>query len=211
MVAVAGIGVVAAEGAAEGIKDYSDGFSESAKATSAVAAFARQMGKPTRPSGSGIMVCMKPSDDRLLRLIAVFKFIKAGLLIALGIGAFRLLHKDLGNVLEHWIEALRLDPGERFVDAALAKASNVSAAQIKKVGAGSFIYAALFLTEGTGLWLRKLWGEWLTVIITASLVPIEIYEIHRRPGLVKVVVLAVNVGVVVYLVYHIYAQRPDQV
>lgn len=122
---------------------------------------------------------MKSSDDRLLRLIAVVKFFKAGLLIALGIGVFRLLHKDLAAVLMRWIEALRIDPGERFLDAALAKASDVSAAQITKVGVGSFIYAALFLAEGTGLWLRKQWGEWLTLIITGSLVPIRSGEVSR--------------------------------
>jgi uncharacterized membrane protein (DUF2068 family) len=151
---------------------------------------------------------MKSSDDRLIRLIAVFKLLKAGLLIAFGVGAFRLLHKDLGSVLEHWIEALRLDPGQHFLDVALAKASDVSPAQIKQVGVGSFIYAALFLTEGVGLWLRKRWAEWLTVILTSSLVPVEIYEIHRHPSWAKVAVLVFNVAIVVYLIYHIRNRRP---
>ena len=99
--------------------------------------------------------------------------------------------------------ALGLDPGNRFVDAALGKASNLSPEQIKKLGLGSFMYAALFLAEGTGLWLLKRWGEWLTVIITGSLVPVEIYEIYRHPSVVKVAVLVVNVGVVGYLIHHI--------
>src|ERR1700689_1412543 len=133
---------------------------------------------------------MKFSHDRMLRLIAVFKFFKAASLIAIGIGAFRLVHKHLGDVLEHWIMTLKLDPGQHFLDVALAKASNVSPAQIKRVGAGSFIYASLFLTEGTGLWLRKRWGEWLTVIITSSLVPLEIHEVHRHPSSLNVAVLA---------------------
>jgi uncharacterized membrane protein (DUF2068 family) len=151
---------------------------------------------------------MKFSDDRLLRMIAVFKFFKAASLIVLGIAAFRLLHQDLGGVLEHWIMALRLDPGQHFLDVALAKASNVSPAQIKNIGVGSFIYAALFLSEGTGLWLRKRWGEWLTVIITGSLVPIEIYEIYRHPSWPKVVVFALNAAIVVYLIYHMRSRPP---
>src|SRR6202030_2057669 len=100
---------------------------------------------------------MKSSDDRLIRLIAVFKFLKAGLLIALGIGLFKLLHKDVGDVLQQWCEAMRLDPGNRFLDSALEKAAHVSPEQLKKVGLGSFLYAGLFLVEGTGLWLRKRW------------------------------------------------------
>ena len=141
-------------------------------------------------------------DDRdpVLRLIAIFKFFKATMLVALSFGAFRLLHKDVGALLEHWIEALKLDPGNHFVDALLAKASNLTPEQIKKLGLGSLVYAGLFLVEGTGLWLRKRWGEWLTVIITASLVPVEIYEIVRHPTLTKVALLAVNVAIVWYLI-----------
>ena len=146
---------------------------------------------------------MKTSHDRLLRAIAVFKFFKCATLIALGVGAFRLLHKDVGRVVEHWVEALRLDPGSRWVDLALAKASRLRPGQIKKLGLGSFLYAALFFAEGTGLWLEKRWGEWLTVIITGSLVPLEIYEIYRHPSAVKAAVLVINIAIVGYLIYRI--------
>lgn len=150
---------------------------------------------------------MKSSDDRLIRLIAVFKFVKGGLLIALGVGVFNLLHKDIAGVIEHWIEALRLDPGNHFLNAAVAKVSNVSPEQIKKIGLGSFLYAGLFLTEGTGLWLRKRWGEWLTVILTSSLIPVEIYEIYRHLSVLKFGVLAVNVAIVAYLIFRIRSQQ----
>lgn len=146
---------------------------------------------------------MKTSHDRLLRAIAIFKFFKCATLIALGIGAFRLMHKDLGGLMEHWAEALRLDPGSRWLDLALAKASNVHPGQIKKVGFGSFLYAALFFAEGIGLWMEKRWGEWLTVVITSSLVPVEIYEIYRNLSAVKIAVLVINIGIVGYLIYRI--------
>ena len=145
---------------------------------------------------------MKSSEDGLLRLIALFKFLKAALLIALGVGLFRFLHRDIGEVLEHWTKALRLDPGSHYVNLALEKAAHLSPQQVKRLGLGSFLYAGLFVTEGTGLWLRKRWGEWLTVIITSSLVPLEVYEIYRHFSLVKIAVLAVNVAIVVYLIYH---------
>jgi len=90
---------------------------------------------------------------------------------------------------------------------AFEKATRVSPAQVKKLGLGSFLYAGLFLAEGTGLWLRKRWGEWLTVTITSSLVPIELYEIYRHSSYVKLVVLALNVAIVIYLIYHIRSQR----
>jgi uncharacterized membrane protein (DUF2068 family) len=145
---------------------------------------------------------MKSSGDRLLRLIAIFKFLKAAFLIALGVGLFKLLHKDIGDVLMRWSEALRLNPGSHFVNVALEKAAHLRPEQVKKLGLGSFLYAGLFLAEGTGLWLRKRWGEWLTVTITSSLVPVEVYEIYRHFSDAKVVVLALNVAIVLYLIYH---------
>ena len=63
---------------------------------------------------------MKKSNGRLLRLIAVFKFLKAAMLIALGVGAFRLLHKDVGDVVEHWAEALRIDPTDAMAHQLMA-------------------------------------------------------------------------------------------
>jgi uncharacterized membrane protein (DUF2068 family) len=149
---------------------------------------------------------MKSSNDRVLRLIAAFKLLKAGLLVALGIGAFKLLNQDVAEVLKHWIEAFKLDPANRFLIAALARASNLSPEQIKKLGFASFVYAGLFLTEGLGLWMLKRWAEWLTVIITSSLVPIEIYEISRHPTSSKFVVLVLNLAIVAYLIYRIRSQ-----
>ena len=77
---------------------------------------------------------MKTSHDKLLRMIAVFKFLKAAMLIALSVGLFNVLHKDISSVLEHWADALRLDPGNRFVDAVLEKAGHLRPEQIKKLG-----------------------------------------------------------------------------
>jgi uncharacterized membrane protein (DUF2068 family) len=152
---------------------------------------------------------MKSADRRLVRLIAVFKLIKAVLLIAVGVSALKLLHKDLARLLEHWVAILGLDPGEPYVDRALQKAANLTPNKIKGLGIGSFIYAALFLTEGIGLWLLKHWAEWFTVIITSSLVPIELYEIQRHPSPMKVVVLIINIAAVGYLLYRIRSERSD--
>jgi uncharacterized membrane protein (DUF2068 family) len=89
---------------------------------------------------------------------------------------------------------------------AASRPANLSPAQIKKLGIGSFIYAGLFLTEGLGLWFLKRWAEWLTVIITSSLIPFEIFEIHRHPSIAKVLLLVINIVVVAYLIYRIRAQ-----
>ena len=146
---------------------------------------------------------MKSSEGRLLRLIALFKFFKACILIVTGIGILKLMHNDAATTLDHWFAIMGLAPGNRFVDHALRSAANIPPNRIKDLGLGSFVYAALFLTEGVGLWMLKHWAEWFTVVITASLVPLEIWEIHRHPTPVKVLVLIVNIAVVAYLLYRI--------
>lgn len=146
------------------------------------------------------------SNTTFLRLIAVFKLFKAALLIVVAISALKLIHKDVGDVAERWAEALRLDSGNHFIDAAVQKASNLTPQRIKVLGLGSMIYAALFLTEGLGLWFQKRWAEWLTVIITSSLLPIEIYEIYRHATPMKFAVLAINIAIVAYLIVRIRAK-----
>jgi uncharacterized membrane protein (DUF2068 family) len=146
---------------------------------------------------------MKSSDNRLIRLIAFFKLLKSALLIAVGMSALRLLHKDMASILEHSVTMLGLDPGNRYVDRALQKFGNLTPSKIKSFGVVSFIYAALFLTEGIGLWLVKRWAEWFSVIITASLVPVELYEIYRHPSVLKCLVLVLNIAIVGYLLYRI--------
>jgi uncharacterized membrane protein (DUF2068 family) len=153
---------------------------------------------------------LKSAHSKLLRLIAVFKLIKAALLIAVGVGALKLLHKSMVAVVEHWVDSLKLDPNNQLIDAALEKASHMTPGKIKELGLGSIIYAGLFLTEGIGLWLEKRWAEWLTIIITASLIPLEVYEIHHHPTPVKVAVLLINIAIVGYLVYRIRDNRPRQ-
>jgi uncharacterized membrane protein (DUF2068 family) len=150
---------------------------------------------------------MKSSHSGLIRLIAVFKLFKAASLIVVGFGILRLIHKDVGAQLEHWVAMLGFDPGSRIISHAIEKATNVSPHKIREFGIVSFIYAGLFLTEGIGLWLMKRWAEWFTVIITSSLVPIEIYEIFHHPTAIKILVLVINIAVVAYLLYRIRSER----
>ena len=143
----------------------------------------------------------------MIRLIAAFKLLKAILLIAVGVGALKLLHQDAAAALDRWAAMLGFDPGNQYVDSALQKLANLTPNKIKGLGGGSFVYGGLFLIEGIGLWMVRRWAEWFTVIITCSLVPVEIYEIHRHPTWVKWGVLALNLAIAFYLIYRIRTER----
>src|SRR5579863_1577776 len=146
---------------------------------------------------------MKNSRDKFLRMIAVFKFLKGAMLVGVFLTALHLIHKDVGDLIEHWSKELRVAPGNRFVEAAIEKASNLSPQKIRNFGLVSLLYAALFFTEGIGLWMMKRWAEWLTIIITSTLLQVEIYEIYKHVTAGKIVVFLVNLGIVGYLIYQL--------
>src|ERR1700719_4180477 len=142
----------------------------------------------------------KTKGSRGLLLIAAFKLIKGLALLALGIGALRLLHKDVAAEIAQWIDVLRVDPHNHYIQSLLEKLGMVDDRKLKALSIGTFFYSALFLTEGFGLALRKRWAEYLTIVSTASLLPIEVYEIYVHPTWPRVVVLLVNIAVVVDLI-----------
>jgi uncharacterized membrane protein (DUF2068 family) len=141
----------------------------------------------------------KTSHGRGLRVIAVFKLLKGFGLLALGIGAHKLLHKDVTAIAEHWINVFRADPHNYYIHRLLEKLPLLDSRRLKELSVGTFIYSAIFLTEGIGLALGKRWAEYLTIITTSSLLPIEIYELVKHVSTSKVFALLINLAVVVYL------------
>ncbi len=133
-------------------------------------------------------------------LIGLFKLFKGISLLIIGFGLLRLLHKDVASLTQHWIEVLRVDPDNRFVHRAIARIFRVTPKQLRELSAGTFLYSAIFLTEGTGLLTRKRWAEYMTVISTSLFIPLEVYEIYHHFTWLKVVVTLVNLLIVWYLV-----------
>lgn len=147
------------------------------------------------------------THSRGLMLIAAFKLLKGLALLAVGIGALRLLHRDVAALADHWINAFRVDPHNRYLLWLLAKLPMVDDRKLKELSVGTFLYSAVFLTEGIGLALSKRWAEYFTIITTASFLPLEVYEIVRHATVAKVTALVINVVVVAYLVRELRRYR----
>ena len=144
------------------------------------------------------------------RLIAAFKIFKGLILFAVGIGAVKLLHKDLAFEVERWADIFRVDPNNRYIHRLLERFSILDARKLKELSVGTFFYSALLLTEGVGLMLGKRWAEYFTIIATSSFIPLEVYELTKRVSSAKLVVLLLNVVVVVYLVIELCRNRKDR-
>jgi uncharacterized membrane protein (DUF2068 family) len=123
------------------------------------------------------------------------------MLLALALGALTFLHKDVASEVQHWLDQVRVDPDNKFIGALLSKLQLVHTKELKEISALGAGYAALFLTEGTGLLFRKRWAEWLTIVATSSLMPIEAYELIENFTAVRLFALLINAAVVLYLIY----------
>jgi uncharacterized membrane protein (DUF2068 family) len=148
--------------------------------------------------------CYKKADWTILA-IGMLKLAKSATLLALGVALVHWRNQDLGDVASRWISHIWL--GRSQMDAWLVKLSLVRKETISEFAVGSFAYSVLLLVEGIGLCLRKRWAEFLTVGITASLLPLELYELHRRMTVSGVVVTVLNLAILVYLIVRLYKDR----
>jgi uncharacterized membrane protein (DUF2068 family) len=156
-------------------------------------------GESRRPTSS--------KGSKTILLIALFKLVKAASLILVGVGALKLLHRDIADTVMRWVDILRVDPDNRFLHGLLMRVLSVTPERLKALSAGTFIYAGLLLTEGVGLLLRKRWAEYFTIITTGGLIPLELYEISRHVTAAKIGVLIINIAIVVYLIVRVRRTR----
>ena len=144
---------------------------------------------------------------RGVRIIAAFKLFKGLVLFAVGLGALKLMHKDMAFEFERWADSFRVDPNNLYIHRLLEKLSILDDRKLRELSVGTFFYSALLLTEGTGLLLGKRWAKFFTIIATSSFVPLEVYELIQRVNAAKLVVLLLNIAVVAYLVTELCRNR----
>jgi uncharacterized membrane protein (DUF2068 family) len=143
----------------------------------------------------------KGSHDRGLLLIGLFKLAKAIFFFCIGVGAIHLLHKDIEDEVMRLALRFRFDPESRFVALLLDKADLIDAHRLRQISVATFGYSALALTEGVGLLLEKVWAEYLTLLLTISFLPWELYELARKPDWFRLSLLLINLAVLWYLVW----------
>jgi uncharacterized membrane protein (DUF2068 family) len=155
---------------------------------------------------------VKPQPrNKLLILIAAYKLLQALLFAAVGFGALRLLHKDIGDVLSDLATAMRFNPESHFVNFILDKATVLDDPLLRRIGVVAFCYSGVSLAEGIGLYLEKTWGEVLTLLITASFLPWEVFEIFRKLTWLRVGLLTINLLVFLYLLKVVASRKSEPI
>lgn len=156
---------------------------------------------------SSPQVHAKSKRNRWLELIALYKLLQAALLVSVGVGALRLLHKDVADVLGHIARGLRMNPEGHLMNILLDKASLLNDRRLHEISLFLFGYAALGVVEGLGLMLEKVWAEYFTSLITASFLPIEIFELVHKVTWLRISLLVLNLAVLAYLVGHLIRRK----
>ena len=153
----------------------------------------------------------KADSDPFLRLIALFKLVKSALFLAAAIGVLHLFNKNVGQEVQRWLDHLHVDSDNRYAQGFINQVGRMTNTNLKLVAVSllSFFYACLFGVEGVGLFLRQKWAEWFVVIVTGSLLPLEIYEIIHKVTAAKIILTLGNLAILAYLIVVIRRKQKE--
>ena len=168
--------------------------------------------RPFPPGRAEIALPLRGRELReryVLRVIAVDRVIHCVVLAALAAAVF-VFAADKATLQQDFVRfvtALQASVGgpsattSGGVEGELTRLFAISMRNLQITGVVLTAYAILEGTEAVGLWRGRRWAEYLTFVATALLLPLEIYEIAHKPTVLKGVTLAINLAVVLYLVW----------
>jgi uncharacterized membrane protein (DUF2068 family) len=143
--------------------------------------------------------------DRLLPWIAAERTFRAVVLVVIGVVLITHPHTNWSAEISHFAQKLGFDPKQNWIQRILKDAAKVNASKGLLFGLVALAYGALEGAEGYGLWRRRRWGEWLTVLATSLLLIPEVWELTKSTTALKLGALLVNILVVAYLLARLEA------
>ena len=146
-------------------------------------------------------------SDRLLPWIAAERTLRAIVLFLVGIALIANPHHNWGKTVANFARDLGLDPKSNGIEKIIDKLHAISANHYAVYGIIALAYGALEAAEGYGLWRRRRWAEYLTVLATSLLFIPEIWEIAKQASPLKVGALLVNIAIVAYLISRLRSGR----
>jgi uncharacterized membrane protein (DUF2068 family) len=134
-----------------------------------------------------------------LRTVAAFEAAKGFLVLAAGLGALSLLHRDLQGAAEAVVRHLHLNPARHYPRIFIEAAARTTDARLWLLACGAFAYTAVRAVEAYGLWRGRVWAEWFAILAGALYLPVEIEALLHHPSALKAGVLLVNLAIVLYV------------
>src|SRR5579863_4136962 len=147
---------------------------------------------------------------RVLRAVAGFEFFKGIFVLAMGICAIALLHKDTWLIAESLLALLHISTDRHSAQLFLDFADSITDARLWAAARIAFAYAVLRFTEAYGLWKGRTWAEWVALVSGSLLLPLEVRELLRGLTLWRCALFLGNLAVVFYMLYVILANRRER-
>lgn len=138
--------------------------------------------------------------DPGIRLLAALEATKGLAVLLAGTGLLLLVHRDLQAGAERLVHHLHLNPASRSPRIFLHLAAEMTNTRLQWLAFGAASYSGLRFAEAVGLWRERRWAEWLGAVSGGIYLPLELRSMVHHPGLEPAVAIAINLGVVAYLV-----------
>ena len=143
----------------------------------------------------------------MLRAIAVFEAVKGLAALAASIGVLGLLHHNLHQAALALLWRFHLDPALQYPALLLHYADLLSAIDLRSLAPVVIGYVTVRLAEAYGLWMEKVWAEWLGALSGALYIPLEIAHLVHRTTVASAAVLLGNIAMVGFLVFQLWQRR----
>ena len=136
-----------------------------------------------------------------IRSIAIFEALKGVLVLLVGFGLLYFLHHNIQSTAEELVRHSHLNAARQYPHIFIEAAKHTDDSRLWFLASLAFIYSSARLMEAWGLWHLKTWAQWFAIVSGAIYIPIEVVELFRRITMLRIIVLAINLFIVIFLIY----------
>lgn len=147
------------------------------------------------------------SAARGVRLVALLEAAKGAVVLIAGLGILEVMHVGAARFVDDLVGHMHLNLANGTPRVFADLANNTSDRQLQLLAAAAFAYVAVRATEAFGLWNRRRWAEWFSVASGLVYVPFELVELAHGVTPLRIGMLLVNLGVVIYMLRTLWLAR----
>jgi uncharacterized membrane protein (DUF2068 family) len=146
---------------------------------------------------------------KVLRLLSFFEAGKGLLVLLAGAGLLTLIHKNAQQEATEIVKIFHMNPARHYPEIFINTLANLGNVNLWLLSVSAILYSLIRFGEAYGLWKNRLWAIWFGIASGGLFLPMEMYEIIKRPTIVRIVILFMNILLVFYL-FRYGRQRADK-
>jgi uncharacterized membrane protein (DUF2068 family) len=142
-----------------------------------------------------------------IRSVAAIEAVKGLLVLTVGFGLLASFHRDAQHFAERLVGHLHLNPAKHDPQVFIDAIAQFNDSRLWRLAALAGTYAIFRLAIAWGLWQRRSWAEWLTVLSAAIYIPFEIRSLMRGVTPLHLGMLAINLLIVAVMIHALRSPR----